>query len=981
MIRRSSLWVGVCVCLLVAGGVGAGEGPTAPSVDGSARTISKDFVVKASPLYPVLNSGLNTILKDRSPFERARELGYKTRADQIQVVLVTAEGSAAEVKEWLVQSGATGVMAAGNLVEAFVSFDLLESIGVDERVLFVRKPLYYQPGPEPEPSFMVKAGSYQTQGVAAMNAAAWQSAGFDGEGLKVAIIDMGFEGYPGLLGSDLPVNSRVFYADFSGDGMENSPHGTACAEIIHDIVPDADQMHLYVAATDVQVAEAISTARTQGIDVISISLGTLVWGPGDGTGVIANAINSFTSAGGLVSVSAGNFRVGHWQGAWSDPEANGFLNYSGDVEVNYLTTDGSSLFEVDADEEISVQLVWNQWSAPATDLDLFLYKWNTGTEQWDQVASSEDLQNGGSGQLPIEYVSFTTTEAGYYGAVVKRYSGPTSIEIELLIRPELPLRAYVANGSVSVPGDTASAISVAALDATSPYNLEWYSSRGPTNGPGGSLSGGSVKPDISGYANVSTAAYGPRSGGESFAGTSAACPHVAGAAALVWSAHPSWTNSQVRSYLQNNAKDMGASGKDNDYGYGRLYLGSPPASCSYTLSPTSQSFSSGGGSGSFSVSASSGCSWNATTSQGWIHITGGSGNGTVSFTVDARLNSSDRGGSIKVADKTFTITQSGASSCTYSISPSSRSHSASGGSATVSVTCAGGCSWGASSNTSWISVTSGLNGSGNGTVSYSVGSNSSSSSRTGTITIAGKTFTVSQSASGGSSSSGDNTYYAVIAHTTGSNDSVWKSSLSACNVSDASASVVLTYHYGSNNRVVRNAVISPYGLAEWTDAPVDLFNVGGKSSGVVTIESDAQLLVAVRTFNSSVDGTFGQSLPGVSSSVSMTSSQFGIISPVRRTFQFRTNIGVINTGNKSCTVTVLFGDTEGWVIGDPITFSLAPGEWKQTNEALKKAGIGRADAAVALVQLNTAGAEVWAYGTVIDNSSGDPTALGVAIFD
>jgi len=240
---------------------------------------------------------------------------------------------------------------------------------------------------------------------------------------------------------------------------------------------------------------------------------------------------------------------------------------------------------------------------------------------------------------------------------------------------------------------------------------------------------------------------------------------------------------------------------------------------------------------------------------------------------------------------------------------------------------------------------------------------------------------VSQTGSGGgSSSSGDHTYYAVVAHTTGANNSVWKSSLSMCNVSSSDAPATLTYRYGSKS-VVRNVVIAPYGLAEWTDAPVDLFGVGGKSSGVVSIESDARLLVAVRTFNSSVDGTFGQSLPGVSSSVSMTSLQFGIISPVKRTSQFRTNIGVINTGSKSCTVEIVFGDTRGFIIGNPISMNLAAGEWKQTNEALKKAGISRAEAAIALVQVKTAGAEVWAYGTVIDNSSGDPTALGMAIFE
>lgn len=48
----------------------------------------------------------------------------------------------------------------------------------------------------------------------------------------------------------------------------------------------------------------------------------------------------------------------------------------------------------------------------------------------------------------------------------------------------------------------------------------------------------------------------------------------------------------------------------------------------------------------------------------------------------------------------------------------------------------------ATSNQSWITITSGSSGSGNGTVGYSVSSNSSTNSRTGTITIAGKTFVI-----------------------------------------------------------------------------------------------------------------------------------------------------------------------------------------------------------------------------------------------
>ncbi|HLM55729.1 MAG TPA: M36 family metallopeptidase [Pyrinomonadaceae bacterium] len=87
--------------------------------------------------------------------------------------------------------------------------------------------------------------------------------------------------------------------------------------------------------------------------------------------------------------------------------------------------------------------------------------------------------------------------------------------------------------------------------------------------------------------------------------------------------------------------------------------------------------------------------------------------------------------------------------CTYSISPTSASQPAAGGSGTVSVTAGAGCNWTAASNASFITVTGGASGTGSGTVSYSVAANTATTSRTGTLTIAGRTFTVTQAGTGG----------------------------------------------------------------------------------------------------------------------------------------------------------------------------------------------------------------------------------------
>jgi hypothetical protein len=86
--------------------------------------------------------------------------------------------------------------------------------------------------------------------------------------------------------------------------------------------------------------------------------------------------------------------------------------------------------------------------------------------------------------------------------------------------------------------------------------------------------------------------------------------------------------------------------------------------------------------------------------------------------------------------------------CTLTVSPENQSFDAAGGTGTIAVSVASGCSWTSASDTGWITITSGSSGNGYGTVYYSVGANSTTSSRTGTITIGGKTVVISQAAGG-----------------------------------------------------------------------------------------------------------------------------------------------------------------------------------------------------------------------------------------
>ena len=166
------------------------------------------------------------------------------------------------------------------------------------------------------------------------------------------------------------------------------------------------------------------------------------------------------------------------------------------------------------------------------------------------------------------------------------------------------------------------------------------------------------------------------------------------------------------------------------------------ATCTYALSSSGTSLPASGGSGNIVVNTAGGCAWTAAASQTWIHTTSsGTGSGTVAYTVDANATTSLRTGTITVGGQTFTLSQAGAT-CTYVLSSSGTSLSASGGSGNFGLNTVGGCAWTAAASQPWIHTTS--SGTGSGTVAYTVDANSTTTLRTGSITIGGQIFTISQ---------------------------------------------------------------------------------------------------------------------------------------------------------------------------------------------------------------------------------------------
>lgn len=401
-----------------------------------------------------------------------------------------------------------------------------------------------------------RALTVTSQGVALTGASAFHTAGYEGQGVKIAVIDMGFNGLTASENAgELP--NVVYTHDYTSDGDVEIGinHGTAVAEIVSDMAPQAS-LYLLKISDEVDLQNATSYCIANGIRIISHSLGWYDTNYYDGTGAVADAANNARDNGILWVNAAGNeAENGHWQGAFVDSDSDGYLNFGPGVnEDTIYATEGDT---------VRIYMTWDDWPTSDQDYDLYLCD-SSGTA----VASSDDYQGGS--QAPVEEITYDVPATGNYQIKIYDFSAPELPNIEFFAftgsGASLDLQYGMPQSSIVAPANSAKVVAVGAIYqgnwATGPQ--ETYSSQGPSNTS--KYAASIVKPDICGPDGVSNYTWG------SFYGTSAATPHIAGAAALLLCQDPTMTVDELQAELEATAIDMGVAGKDNVYGSGRLNL-------------------------------------------------------------------------------------------------------------------------------------------------------------------------------------------------------------------------------------------------------------------------------------------------------------------------------------------------------------------------------------------------------------------------
>ena len=483
------------------------------------------------------------------------------------------------------------------LFQAWIPVSNLDELANDPSVAAIRQPL------------LPMLNTVTSAGVLSMNADTWHENGYQGKGLTVAIIDAGFLGYPARIQEgELPNDiNLVNFVDNEFPASQTNmdklhAHGTAVGEIIYDLAPKASFYFIKIA-TEIDLIEAIDWLQTADhtIDVVSVSLDFANLNPGDGSDLgqygLATRLTKLQRDRNILWVqSAGNNREVHYAGTYAkDP-----YDYTQSPGEQYFVTHPMHLFD-SADlnsyantlhgkavngtfavsNTIEVSLRWDDWTTKLINFDLKLLWWDAAAGAYEEVAASEDVQDGQASDEPTESIYYTVPagKAGQYFFIItwaEPFPGapvPTSFLDLTVGRSSIGLGYSTPEHSLSDLATYPSVLSVAAVDIVNPsYPIMDYSGQGPIKAPGGGppTTLGN-KPDISSFANVATKSY------PVFGGTSAAAPHAAGAALLVWDSHPGWSALGIKRLMVHPqfVNDYGAPGFDSRYGNGVVDLEEP----------------------------------------------------------------------------------------------------------------------------------------------------------------------------------------------------------------------------------------------------------------------------------------------------------------------------------------------------------------------------------------------------------------------
>ncbi len=287
---------------------------------------------------------------------------------------------------------------------------------------------------------------------------------------------------------------------------------------------------------------------------------------------------------------------------------------------------------------------------------------------------------------------------------------------------------------------------------------------------------------------------------------------------------------------------------------------------------------------------------------------------------------------------------------------------------------------------------------GSATVTYSVGCGMLGGCDELKHTYAGAgTFTVSGSGTAGGAKvagtvqmtitavpSEQHIWVCTGAHQPGYNQTVWRTDLEVHNPGSTKATNRIgLLKRDTDNRLAQTMEYTLNGgrSAHHADVIFDPFGFEGAAALRITPVSGT-LVVQSRTYNQLASGSFGQFVPGTPSAQAVPFGRegrlVGLFHDPNPTRGFRTNLGLLNTSPAPISVEVRFHGPLGTPFGVRVV-ELKTYDFVQLNKVFELITQERVDGGYLRVRTLTTGGAFLAYASVVDNITGDPIYIPVAL--
>ena len=201
----------------------------------------------------------------------------------------------------------------------------------------------------------------------------------------------------------------------------------------------------------------------------------------------------------------------------------------------------------------------------------------------------------------------------------------------------------------------------------------------------------------------------------------------------------------------------------------------------------------------------------------------------------------------------------------------------------------------------------------------------------------------------------------VVGRSTGANGTFWRSDLTFFNTSPNAVTLTLRYNgaakslfIGGSDTAVVDDVMSEFGLTS--------------SSGALQVEWSASSgpVVTSRTYTSVAGGgTYGQSIDPVAAFASRA-----FVPGLRNDGSYRSNVGFVNGGSETEFFQVILLSPSGTELARK-GMTLIPGQQMQTSVTALFPNVSL-PAGFTMQAEGDANAKLFAYGSMVDNASGDP---------